>query len=320
MVILSSKPQPSLLEDDIIVPSVEILRSIAPIPEPVPVQLKTEESSFEVVQMSGKGQGMVAKRKLYPGEIIMTEKPLIVIPDEIFEDHDKTDAFIERKINKMSCEDRETFLGLSDCRNLEDPQYCGRFYTNSMNYGGDAALFPKMAMANHSCQPNAEFIDRTDIGIQLLVVIYVIEAGDEICINYMPMEDEGCDNREVRQEYLRRYYGFQCCCKACTLQDEELKQDDLVRETIKELQSVDRDKLDISELEEFLKLTYQIHGKLSFALTIFETLHQRAQEGSLRRLEYAVSGLWLASDLYGAGAKQVAQWKAHVEHEKSIYV
>ena len=28
-----------------------------------------------------------------------------------------------------------TFLGLSDCRNLEDPQYCGRFYTNAMNYG-----------------------------------------------------------------------------------------------------------------------------------------------------------------------------------------
>ena len=65
----------------------------------------------------------------------MTEKPLIVIPDEVFEDHDKTDAFIERKINQMSCEDRETFLCLSDCRNLEDPQYCGRFYTNAMNYG-----------------------------------------------------------------------------------------------------------------------------------------------------------------------------------------
>ena len=65
----------------------------------------------------------------------MTEKPLIVIPDNIFEDHEKTDAFIERKINQMSCEDRETFLGLSDCRNLEDPQYCGRFYTNAMNYG-----------------------------------------------------------------------------------------------------------------------------------------------------------------------------------------
>ena len=47
---------------------------------------------------------------------------------------------------------------------------------------------------------------------------------------------------------------------------------------------------------------------------------RRAQEGSLRRLEYAVSGLWLASDLYGAGATQVVQWKAHVEQEKSIYI
>ena len=48
----------------------------------------------------------------------------------------------------------------------------------------------------------------------------------------------------------------------------------MVRETIKELQAVDRDKLDISELEEYLKLIYQIHGKLSFGLTIFETLHE----------------------------------------------
>lgn len=80
-------------------------------------------------------------RKLYPGEVILTEKPLIVIPDNIFEDHEKTDAFIERKINQMSCEDRETFLGLSDCRNLEDPQYCGRFYTNAMNYGVGKLVF-----------------------------------------------------------------------------------------------------------------------------------------------------------------------------------
>ena len=64
MVILSSKPHPTLLEDDLIVPSVEILLTIAPIPEPVPVPLKTDESSFEIVEMSGKGQGMVAKRSV----------------------------------------------------------------------------------------------------------------------------------------------------------------------------------------------------------------------------------------------------------------
>jgi len=318
MVILSSSPRPSLLEDDLIVPSIEVIRSLIPTPDPVLGKLN--KPSFEIVDISGKGQGMVAKRKLYPGEVILTESPFMIIPDKIFEDHDKTETFIEKKINKMSCEDRDKFLSLSDCRNVENSGYCGRFYTNAMNYGGDAALFPQMAMANHSCRPNAEFVDRTDIGQQLLVVIYVIEAGEEISINYMPMEDEGTDTKEVRQEFLRRFYGFQCCCKACTLQDEELKQDDLVRETIKELQAVDRDQLDVAELEEFLKLIYRIHGKLSYALTIVDTLHKRSRAGSLRRLEYAVSGLTLASDIYGAGASQVAEWKDNVEHEKNIFI
>ena len=65
----------------------------------------------------------------------MTESPFMIIPDKIFEDHDKTETFIEKKINKMSCEDRDKFLSLSDCRNVENSGYCGRFYTNAMNYG-----------------------------------------------------------------------------------------------------------------------------------------------------------------------------------------
>ena len=47
---------------------------------------------------------------------------------------------------------------------------------------------------------------------------YVIEAGDEVTINYMAMAEEGSDVREVRQEYLARLYGFECTCGACSLQ------------------------------------------------------------------------------------------------------
>ena len=49
-------------------------------------------------------------------------------------------------------------------------------------------------------------------------------------------------------------------------------------------------------------------------------LFRRSRAGSLRRLEYAVSGLTLASDIYGAGASQVAEWKDNVEHEKNIFI
>ena len=37
------------------------------------------------------------------------------------------------------------FLSLSDCQNPLDPTYLGILYTNSMNYDGDAALFPQPA-------------------------------------------------------------------------------------------------------------------------------------------------------------------------------
>ena len=64
--VIISKPHPSLLEDDLIVPSVDIIRSLVPIPESILIPLKAgaDGSSFEVVDMSGKGQGMVAKRSV----------------------------------------------------------------------------------------------------------------------------------------------------------------------------------------------------------------------------------------------------------------
>ena len=62
MVILSSKLHPSLVEDDLIVSSVDIIRSIVPIPEPSPGPLVT--LAYEVVDVPGKGKGMLAKRSV----------------------------------------------------------------------------------------------------------------------------------------------------------------------------------------------------------------------------------------------------------------
>ena len=75
-----------------------------------------------------------------------------------------------------------------------------------MNFAGDAAVCPDMARANHSCKPNAgrwwqflhffikntssllhkkycscsEFVTRVWSGEQVLVVMYVVEAGEEV--------------------------------------------------------------------------------------------------------------------------------------------
>ena len=103
---------------------------------------------------------------------------------------------------------------------------------------------------------------------------YVINKGEEITINYMSMAEEGSDTKETRQFYLRRDYGFQCTCKACTLQDQELLDDESVRETIKELQAAGTDKLDPAELESLISKAYHIQGKHSYILDLFQILYR----------------------------------------------
>jgi len=50
--------------------------------------LEIGRSSYEIrncVSCSGKGSGMVARRRILPGEIVLEEKPLFILPDEIYE-------------------------------------------------------------------------------------------------------------------------------------------------------------------------------------------------------------------------------------------
>jgi len=110
---------------------------------------------YKVTSLVGKGHGMIATRKVFPGEVILSETPLIVVPNRIFRDFQKVETFIERRLNVMSCEDRDRFLSMADCCDGAGLGFCGRFYTNAMNYAGDACVCPDMAKANHSCRPNA---------------------------------------------------------------------------------------------------------------------------------------------------------------------
>lgn len=292
--------------------------------------LKTESEkispAFKIVQIPCKGSGMIATRKLYPGDIILAEKPVIIVPDAIFSDVEKCEDFLERNINKLNSEDRELMMTLTDCRERDetdyyDPNpYCGLFYTNAMHFEEDAALCPVMARANHSCRANSEFITRADLGMQRLIANYIIKPGEEITINYMAMGEEGSDVKDTRQAYLRRTYGFHCTCRACTLQDNELLEEEMLRESIKEFQAVGEDKLDVIDLETLITKIYQIGGKHSYILDLIDNLYQFATVGSLRRVEYAVQGFTLAVNLYGVGSKQSKEWKYQVDLQKSVNI
>ncbi len=183
-----------------------------------------DEPCFEIKKTKLKGQGMFATRTILPGDLILREKPLVVMPDKVFQndDMDEVEEWLEKRLNRLSAEDREKFFNLSDSKAElagEDPTILGIFFTNDMNFIDDsAALFPTMARANHSCVPKADFITRPDLGVQDLVAVDKIEAGEEITISYLPASAEGSDVKNVRQSYTLEWYGFKCQCGACLAQ------------------------------------------------------------------------------------------------------
>lgn len=268
-----------------------------------------EDAPFKITPLAGKGTGMVATRTLYPGDLILAEKPMLYVPDEIYEDIEETEKLLDKQVLALTPDERELVFNLTDSRDPLDPSYLGVFYTNDMNYDGDAVLCPVMARANHSCRPNAEFVTRKDLGIQHLVTMYLIKEGEEVLINYMAQKDEGSETRDVRRSYLREWYDFQCLCRACTLDDEELREDDAIREDMKELQSAGEENLSSEEVKTLIGWTYQTQGKLSYILFLMEVLYKKAEgDNTLLMLEYAVQGLAVAMNLYGEDFEEVKKW------------
>ena len=149
MVLLSGKHSADAIEDDIVA-TVDVLNHdlITLVEEELKVGHDVkDEQSYKILSIPGKGNGMIATRKLYPGEVIISETPLLVIPEKTFDNADKLESYLERQINKLSSEDRNKFFDLSDCRIVEKNafdgySYCGSCYTNAMTYGEDAAICP----------------------------------------------------------------------------------------------------------------------------------------------------------------------------------
>jgi len=173
----------------------------------------SKKNKFKVEKLPGRGDGVVALRDFQPGDLIMEDHPMIVMPDNIFErdDPDYIERWLDKKINLLSCFDREKYFNLSDARSSDfDPSMnpsktsLGIFYTNCMSFiENSAALFPTMAKTNHSCSPNAEFFQSSREYTQQLVATQSISKGEEITISYLHAEKEHSDVKKIRQKYLK---------------------------------------------------------------------------------------------------------------------
>ena len=248
---------------------------------------------YKIEKLPGRGYGVIAAKCFQPGDLIMRDHPLIVMPAKVFEndDPDYIERWLDKKINRLSSSDREKYYDLSDARSSDFDELSispcqtslGIFNTNCMTFIDDsAALFPTMARVNHSCSPNAEFFPNSKQYAQDLVATGTIIEGEEITITYLHADEENSEEKKIRQWYLKRWYGFTCQCKTCSLEGDLLQSDDNLRKSIKILQTQDLKDLTLIELDELVDKLRITHSKLKYLKEVLEiALEKAVQENDL---------------------------------------
>ncbi|OJJ07802.1 hypothetical protein ASPVEDRAFT_47009 [Aspergillus versicolor CBS 583.65] len=174
--------------------------------------------AFEQRDIPGKGVGLVAKRFLQRGELIIREPPaLIVHLDAESELPDSTRFEMQQAgVEALPADTKLEVLGLMGHFGgdpIED-----RLDTNAFGVmlgGSEAehrALLTQTSRLNHDCRPSCilNFNPRT-----LTASVYTvrdIRPGEELSISYI----------DTRTTYAKRHaaiqsWGFTCSCAACTL-------------------------------------------------------------------------------------------------------
>lgn len=99
-------------------------------------------------------------------------------------------------------------------------------------YGVNAsAVYETISRINHSCAPNSIWhFKKEDVYVKEVRAKKKIEKGMEITASYIYEEFM---SRSERREKLKRVWNFECNCKLCSLDEDELRENEELRYKIK---------------------------------------------------------------------------------------
>ncbi|KAJ7600433.1 hypothetical protein C8J56DRAFT_910265 [Mycena floridula] len=256
-------------------------------PDVKPFDLGQPPPAFEVVEIPGKGKGVLAIRDIHQGKLIIRERPLFIVPHKVTTS--PTELLMDR-LRELSSFEYQSFFNLSyvNFPSGLDPQVhldqlaLAIFQTNAVAAGDGVGIFPGMARLNHGCSSafNVVYSWREYEGALVVHAIKDVKAGEELLTTYSDMKRP----RNQRREYLSSIYGFTCTCAVCSLPEIESQASDQRLSTI-------------SELYEHFALwgSKAITGKEAIA-----TVHQIWDLGSVEgywseRGSLAADAVWVAS-------------------------
>ena len=171
------------------------------------------EAAYKVVEIAGKGRGLVASRTLEIGELVVSEQRFLKLSSGSEYDLSSfchLETKVQEKLMNLSCPTR---FGDSEATPAEILQM--KFLTNCISGNpdnkkpADSAVFETIAMINHSCIPNvAWFTEEEDVARKEVRVCKRIEKGEEIVASYIDLSQ--LPLRQQRRDMLMPTWNFLC--------------------------------------------------------------------------------------------------------------
>ncbi|TLD28165.1 hypothetical protein PspLS_03984 [Pyricularia sp. CBS 133598] len=264
-----------------------------------------DRTLFERKEIPGKGVGLVARRPISRGQLIMAQRPALVTDIKTFDisDDDQTRLF-DAGIEQLPSETVMEFL--SQASQTDSTKRGAKIRdianTNSFNLNiagvPHAGTFLGVSRLNHDCRPNLAFHVAKSF-VHTTHATRDIAAGEELTISYI----DSYSSRQVRQERLKRNWGFTCTCPHCSLSEAMGKLSDSRLYAIYQLDNSLRN------------LTWREDGPaLPNSVDLMLSLIRQ------ERLDFSLAEAYrLAAETYGSlGSRELALKYAHLALEAGI--
>ncbi|KAF7880684.1 uncharacterized protein EAF01_011953 [Botrytis porri] len=193
------------------------------------------EPMYAIQEVPGKGKGLIATRTIPMGTCILSEEPIIRVP----EDASATtvlQASIRKQVEALSAKKRQAFLSMHNIyANDGTPPRLGIIRTNALPFGDsvrESGIFINACRINHACDNNAQKGWNENTKRHTVYAKRDIESDEEITIFYLGI----LNKRETRQQRLRSKFAFTCACNLCSL---PLEQSEAVDKKLEEILKLD---------------------------------------------------------------------------------
>ncbi|KAF2645333.1 SET domain-containing protein, partial [Massarina eburnea CBS 473.64] len=249
---------------------------------------------LEVQDIPGKGKGLVAKKELKKGTVVMVDAARIItsskLPFSVTADQGIT--LMNSAVHRLPEKDKEMVLDLDKSAGgtgiddiLKTNSFACQFRDGSEGDGegeGYLCLFPQVSRINHACRPNtnAKFIPAT-LTMEIKT-LRTIPAGEELSISYGRLELL----HQERQDLYRDGWHFTCTCSLCSANTYAIAGSDQRRQRFKQLReklgALTAETFDSQQVIAWEKEVLEISEKEGFETLVGE---------DLERLAYVYSGL-----------------------------